>query len=927
MIILRRFVDLPLSLFRWMTLSIMWLLLGFFLVFAFSPTTAAQIPLIDTLVNQLDTAQTLNDKADILHRLASEIWDYDFERGLAFANESYQIAKRANYRKGMAVALADIALYHYFKGDYNNAVRYFHRAIETSAGDRENYVASIYVRLGNLHREQGEFDSCNFYYNKGSVILDHDKPSIPLGQLYQNKGLLDYALGRFTPAQTNFQKALKVRMAIGDSLSIGETWKTLGMVASSLARFDSAEYYFNKIRRLSLHYRNPELFIFYNISQGELLFRKGEFVQATKLFTVALDSLAKHDYKRYRALVMKNIGQVFEWQGDYQRALEFYFNALKIEEDLQSKLEIARTKQMMGWVYVHQNDFTKAERLASQAGNIFRQIKDDFGLSEYFTLSGYISFSKREFTRALQYYDSAMAIRVRLGTQIPMANTMNYIAETLIAQGEYDKAISYEEKVFEIDKKVNNRVGVAAYYNSMSIILQAQEDYEDAEKYALLALKEAVAIHSAPHRRKAYKSLFTIYKIRGEYARAAQYYDQYINLSDSLFTMQSAARQAELDAIYRLEKREKEIQDLHQKTLLQEAAINAQNAKIRFQNSLGVFFIFGIILLGSLAYVLYRYSSAKNKANLELSNLNNEIISQQREIQDQSVELMRANETLKQLNHELLEKTEEIEAQSEELRESNETIIAMNYDLDNIVTKRTAQLKEAYKELDTFFYRSSHDFRRPLTTFMGLAEVAKVTIKDQAALDLFEKVKETAKALDKMLVKLQSISDVGAQELVYKEVLLKEIFSSICHGFEEELERKGFRTECDVQHRDPFVSYPAMIRVILENMVENAIQFSAMEHPLLKLTARQDGENIIIIVEDNGQGIAAEFRDRVFDMYFRGSERSKGNGLGLYIVKKAVEKLHGTISVTTNVGTGSVFTIILPLHKKDGSKWERFAYS
>jgi signal transduction histidine kinase len=204
---------------------------------------------------------------------------------------------------------------------------------------------------------------------------------------------------------------------------------------------------------------------------------------------------------------------------------------------------------------------------------------------------------------------------------------------------------------------------------------------------------------------------------------------------------------------------------------------------------------------------------------------------------------------------------------------------------------------------------------------MGLAEVAKVTIKDQAALDLFEKVRETAKALDKMLVKLQSISDVGAQELVYKEVLLKEIFSSICHGFEEELQRKGFRTECDVQHRDPFVSYPAMIRVILENMVENAIQFSAMENPYIRLIARQDGENIVIVIEDNGQGIAAEYQERVFDMYFRGSERSKGNGLGLYIVKKAVEKLNGTIRLETSFGAGSVFTIILPLHKPDAGKW------
>jgi signal transduction histidine kinase len=77
----------------------------------------------------------------------------------------------------------------------------------------------------------------------------------------------------------------------------------------------------------------------------------------------------------------------------------------------------------------------------------------------------------------------------------------------------------------------------------------------------------------------------------------------------------------------------------------------------------------------------------------------------------------------------------------------------------------------------------------------------------------------------------------------------------------------------------------------------------------------------VIVIEDNGQGIAAEYQERVFDMYFRGSERSKGNGLGLYIVKKAVEKLNGTIRLETSFGAGSVFTIILPLHKPDAGKW------
>jgi signal transduction histidine kinase len=794
-------------------------------------------------------------------------------------------------------------------------LKFFHEALAISAGDEGGYVASIQIRLANLHREQAHFDSAEYYYTRAIINLDESKPSTPLGQLYQNRGNLDYTLSRHQSARKNFQKALDVRLQLGDSLSIGESWKSLGMVASALAEYDTAEFYYKKILRLSQTYKNPELLIFYNIYQGELHLRKGDFVAATKRFTEALDSLAKHDYKRYRAMVMKDIGQVFEWEGDYQRSLEFYYNALRIEDELTSNLEIARTKQLMGWVYVNQHDYRKAALMAFQAAVIFRNLKDDFGLSDYYTLSGYIAYRSNQFDQALKYYDSALVIRDRLGTLLPTAQVLNLIAELSIAQGEFDLAGIYAKRVYDIDKRLNNRVGIASYYNTMSAVMLAVKDHREAEAFAQQALLEATAIRSAPERRKAYQNLFSVYKQMGFHEKAVRYYDHYIQLNDSMYTRQSATRQAELDALYRLEKREQEIRDLHERTALQEATLNSQNAKIRFQNTANVFFILGLILLGSLAYVLYRYSRAKNAVNLELKTLNDEITLQKKEIQEQSAELQRANESLVQLNFELVEKTEEIEAQSEELRESNEMIVAMNHDLDSIVTKRTAQLKEAYKELDTFFYRSSHDFRRPLTTFMGLAEVAKVTIRDKAALDLFDKVKETAKSLDKMLVKLQSISDVGAQELVYKEVLVKEIFDGICHAFQEELEQKDFKVECDVQLNDSFVSYPAMVKVILENMVENAIQFSTVSHPWLKLTATQQPDTVTLEIEDNGQGIPTELKDRVFDMYFRGNERSKGNGLGLYIVKKAVQKLNGHIHLDARAGSGCHFIIVLPTNQ------------
>jgi nitrogen fixation/metabolism regulation signal transduction histidine kinase len=121
-----------------------------------------------------------------------------------------------------------------------------------------------------------------------------------------------------------------------------------------------------------------------------------------------------------------------------------------------------------------------------------------------------------------------------------------------------------------------------------------------------------------------------------------------------------------------------------------------------------------------------------------------------------------------------------------------------------------------------------------------------------------------AVSLDKMLVKLQS----RAQQLVYKEVLIKEIFDTVCDSFQEDLSRRGTKTAPDSAEYSVYLVYR-----------------NGQDHHW-----KPGGECHPFPVEDNGQGIQDENRAKIFEMYFRANDRSKGNGLGPYIVKKAVQK-------------------------------------
>jgi sensor histidine kinase regulating citrate/malate metabolism len=104
----------------------------------------------------------------------------------------------------------------------------------------------------------------------------------------------------------------------------------------------------------------------------------------------------------------------------------------------------------------------------------------------------------------------------------------------------------------------------------------------------------------------------------------------------------------------------------------------------------------------------------------------------------------------------------------------------------------------------------------------------------------------------------------------------------------------------------------SLINIILSNMIENALIFTDQKHAEISLKITDNGTELNIQLEDKGIGIEDTFHDRIFDMYFRSSELSKGNGLGLYVVKTALGKLHGDISVMSEKNKYTLFEINIP---------------
>jgi signal transduction histidine kinase len=229
------------------------------------------------------------------------------------------------------------------------------------------------------------------------------------------------------------------------------------------------------------------------------------------------------------------------------------------------------------------------------------------------------------------------------------------------------------------------------------------------------------------------------------------------------------------------------------------------------------------------------------------------------------------------------------------------------------------KLIKANNDLKTFIYKASHDLKGPLSSIIGLTNLAQIEVKDQHASEYFEMINECAKKLDVSLVRLieamLSRNTVLAYEKICFETLVNDTIKSLKH-------LKGYdriRFTLDIDSSIDFYSDPASMSSILKNLIENSIQYQNYNASknTVSVHVAENNDTVVIQVTDNGIGIDKEIQDKIFDMFYRGNESSSGSGLGLYIAKCAVDKLHGRITLKEQDKPGASFWVMLDKLEED----------
>ncbi|MCA9499499.1 MAG: PAS domain S-box protein [Nitrospira sp.] len=226
------------------------------------------------------------------------------------------------------------------------------------------------------------------------------------------------------------------------------------------------------------------------------------------------------------------------------------------------------------------------------------------------------------------------------------------------------------------------------------------------------------------------------------------------------------------------------------------------------------------------------------------------------------------------------------------------------------------QLETKNAELERFTYTVSHDLKSPLVTIEGFLSFVEQDVKtlnvEQLEADL-QRIRDAVTHMKRLLGELLELSRIGRAANPIERCVMDEVAHKALDHLKEDIQRLGIHV--DISPGLPWVTgdYLRLVEV-LQNLLENAIKFMGEQpDPRIEISMRQDGNDTVLFVRDNGIGIDPAYQEKIFGLFERLESQIDGTGIGLALVKRIVDVHGGRIWVESEgKGHGSTFCLTLP---------------
>ena len=543
--------------------------------------------------------------------------------------------------------------------------------------------------------------------------------------------------------------------------------------------------------------------------------------------------------------------------------------ALLDQFNLEGHLQLAaKAKNNLGLFFLIQGEFETAQNYSLEALDYYESVHDELGIADAKYNIGSIYYRTNKYHQALLLLADSLKTYREHNDYYNQARTLKSMGTVYEYFSDQDKAIEVYEKSIEASKAINELGLESNALNPLSSIYYKQGKVD----LAMETIERSISLKNATKDTRGLA--FALYG-RGKILIKLGLYNKAINdFKETISICEEVGDKLGLCMTY------------NKMGVAYMEAGERVEAKNYFEKAIEVSEKYHIeFILFKVYYHLYLLAKIENEPKKALDYLERHLNHKKSVINKENYTLIKSYEAVSRI--------ESLERESK-----------IQFEKNQIIENKNA-------ELDSFFYRISHDLKGPISSLMGLHNVVLLDVKDPVALKYFEMCKNQVNRMNNIVINLIELTQLNhAEKQKIKIDFLKLIDECInsCSYFENFKLIKFIKEIEEFEFQSEWV----IVNTILQNLIENAIKYSAHFEPFVKITVSKKNETIEIAVADNGPGIDETHQTKIFNMFFRANERIKGSGLGLYILKRAVERLNGAIELSSKLNEGSTFRVILP---------------
>jgi two-component system, NtrC family, sensor kinase len=598
---------------------------------------------------------------------------------------------------------------------------------------------------------------------------------------------------------------------------------------------------------------------------GNVHDRQGNYSKALELYEQALSTVKEYGMKEDENAVLTSMGNVYWHLGNFLKALDYYRNALDISRQLRDDMRIGLNLGNIGMIYSAYGDNSKALSFYKQALEIFRESDDKQAVSIMLNNIGIIYQHEHENEKASEHFQRSLELNEELGNQYMVGHNLMNMGEIYSAEGDLGKALEYIQRSLEIRKQVGDKRGIAVSTLETGEIYLLLKRHEDALASGREAARIAIDIRALDIEKDANELMYSAFDAQHRSDSALVFFEKYIALKDSLFGIEKTRQIHDLNSQHEMALLEKE--KAMQKSLLEKAETQ--------RNAL----LLGALLLIILAFVIYRgYRFRKSSSEM----------------------LAKAYDGLQRAQKQLVH--------TEKMATLGQLTAGVAHEIKNplnFVTNFSTVNEELLLEIQE-----------------EKGDQAKLDENISVLLDNTTRIKKHGQRADNIVksMLMHSRGTAGVREHTDLNALVEEAVDLARHGSPSGAGAVTLQMKLDPK-AGVVNAIPAEISRVVLNLVGNALYAArkrVAEHEgaveaEVTVTTRAENEKAIIMVSDNGSGISASVKEKLFQPFFTTKPTGVGTGLGLSLCWEIITDGHnGTIEVESEEGQGATFTVKLP---------------